>query len=160
MLKLIKGLSDLAIFGAPPVFEEPLHVGRPNIGDRERLLARINDILDRRWLTNNGPMVQALENRLAEYLGVRHCVAVCNGTVVGFGHPMEFVGKSSYGMAGADALYVQSDSLGSSFKVANIGGILGTVSQDRMTGISGLLGDGPPQFPITSDITCSSGISS
>jgi hypothetical protein len=29
-----------------------LHVGRPNIGDRNALLARINDMLDRRWLSN------------------------------------------------------------------------------------------------------------
>src|SRR5690349_4944149 len=81
MLKLIKGLSDLAIFGAPPVFEEPLHVGRPNIGDRERLLARINDMLDRRWLTNNGPFVQELEEKIAAFLGVKHCIAMCNATV-------------------------------------------------------------------------------
>ena len=79
--------------------------------------------------------------------------SVCNGTVVGFGHPMEFVGRATYGMAGADTLYIQSDPLGSSFKVANIGGVLGTVSQDRMTGISGLLGAGPPDFPVRSDIT-------
>ena len=51
-------LEDLAVFGASPAFAEPLHVGRPNIGDRERLLERINDALDRRWLTNNGPLVQ------------------------------------------------------------------------------------------------------
>ena len=35
--------------------DKSFHVGRPNIGDRERLLERINDILDRRWLTNGGP---------------------------------------------------------------------------------------------------------
>lgn len=62
-------------------FVEPLHVGRPNIGNRERLLERINDILDRRWLTNNGPYVQELEQRISEFLGVKHCVAMCNGTV-------------------------------------------------------------------------------
>lgn len=62
-------------------FAEPLHVGRPNIGNRERLLERINDILDRRWLTNNGPYVQELEQRISEFLGVKHCVAMCNGTV-------------------------------------------------------------------------------
>jgi dTDP-4-amino-4,6-dideoxygalactose transaminase len=76
-----KTLSDLALFGGVPAFREPLHVGRPNIGDRERLLARINEILDNRWLTNNGPFVQELEARLANYLGVRHCIAMCNGTV-------------------------------------------------------------------------------
>lgn len=73
--------ADLAICGGRPAFTEPLHVGCPNLGNRERLLGRINDILDRRRLTNNGPYVQALEHQIAELVGVRHCVAVCNGTV-------------------------------------------------------------------------------
>lgn len=74
-------LEDLALFGGPAAFAETLHVGRPNIGDRGRLLARINDMLDRRWLTNHGPFVAELEERLAALLGVRHCIAMCNGTV-------------------------------------------------------------------------------
>lgn len=60
---------------------EPLHVGRPNVGDRERLAAMIDDMFDRRWLTNAGPYVVELERRLAERLGVRHVLAVCNATV-------------------------------------------------------------------------------
>lgn len=75
------GIDDLAIFGAPASFAEPLHVGRPNIGDRERLLSRINDILDSRWLTNGGPCVKEFERRIAEFAGVKHCVAMCNATV-------------------------------------------------------------------------------
>lgn len=74
-------LEDLAIFGGKPAFTEALHVGRPNIGDRASLLQRINDILDRRWLTNNGPYVQELEERIGSLLGVKHCIATCNGTV-------------------------------------------------------------------------------
>ncbi len=74
-------LSDLVVFGGTPAFQEELHVGRPNIGNRERLLRRINDLLDRRWLTNNGPYVQEFERQVADMLGVRHCVAMCNGTV-------------------------------------------------------------------------------
>ena len=74
-------LSDLALFGGAPAFGEPLHVGRPNIGNRERLLDRFNDLLDRKWLTNNGPYVQEFEQRLAARLGVEHCIATCNGTV-------------------------------------------------------------------------------
>lgn len=74
-------LEDLALFGGPAAFAETLHVGRPNIGDRQRLLARINDMLDRRWLTNHGVYVAELEQRLAAYLGVKHCIAMCNGTV-------------------------------------------------------------------------------
>jgi dTDP-4-amino-4,6-dideoxygalactose transaminase len=72
---------DLAIFGRSPAFADKLHVGRPNIGDRDRLLARINDMLDRNWLTNDGPFVQLFERQLAEFIGVRHCIAMCNGTV-------------------------------------------------------------------------------
>ncbi len=74
-------LQQLAVFGGAPAFPEPLHVGRPNLGDRERFLARVGDILDRRWFTNNGKYVQEFERRLAERLGVPHCIAVCNATI-------------------------------------------------------------------------------
>ena len=73
--------ADLALLGGRPAFDELLHVGRPNIGDREALLARINDMLDRRWLTNKGPFVQELEARIARFVGVKHCIAMCNATV-------------------------------------------------------------------------------
>ena len=45
------------------------------------MLQRIEGVLDRQWLTNNGPLVKDFERRLADYLGVRHCVAVTNGTI-------------------------------------------------------------------------------
>lgn len=61
--------------------QNPLYVGRPNLGDRGRFIERINDILDRRWLSNNGKYVQEFEARLAGLLGVKHCVAMCNATV-------------------------------------------------------------------------------
>jgi dTDP-4-amino-4,6-dideoxygalactose transaminase len=79
--KTIASRADLAINGAPPAFVEPLHVGRPNIGDPELFLRLTREMLDRRWLTNNGPLVLELEQRVASYLGVRHCVAMCNGTI-------------------------------------------------------------------------------
>ena len=85
--------------------------------------------------------------------GLGTITSVCNDRVVGFGHPMEFAGNSSYGMAGADALYIQGDSLGSPFKVANLGDLLGTIDQDRMTGISGPLGPVPDSTPVTSTVT-------
>lgn len=79
--KVIRNKADLAINGAPPAFDNPLHVGRPNIGDRDAFLQRVNQILDNQWLTNNGPMVQEFEQRIAAHLGVKHCIAMCNGTV-------------------------------------------------------------------------------
>ena len=80
-MKQIHTCSDLAINGAAPAFAEPLHVGRPTIGDRAAFLQRVGQILDTRRLTNNGPMVQEFEQRIAKHLGVKHCVAMCNGTI-------------------------------------------------------------------------------
>lgn len=63
-----------------PRFSEPLHVGRPNIGDRAALTARIDGALDRRWLSNGGPLVREFEERVATVAGTRHAVATCNAT--------------------------------------------------------------------------------
>lgn len=71
----------LAIFSGRPAFTEPLHVGRPNIGKRERLLERIGKILDTRWLSNGGPLEHEFEERVADLAGVKHCIAMCNATV-------------------------------------------------------------------------------
>lgn len=74
-------IDDLAVFGGAPDFGQPLHVGRPNVGDRAHFMASVEAILDSRWFTNNGACVQALEAQLAEFLGVRHVVTVCNATI-------------------------------------------------------------------------------
>ena len=75
-------LNNLAIFSGKPIFDEKLHVGRPNIGNRESLIKKLNDILDHRWLTNNGPYVQEFERKLARntwrqtlhrYVQCHHC---------------------------------------------------------------------------------------
>jgi dTDP-4-amino-4,6-dideoxygalactose transaminase len=73
--------QELAIFGSPPAFRDPLHVGRPNIGNRERFLEFTGQMFDRLWLTNHGPLVQEFERRIADYVGVRHCICVCNATI-------------------------------------------------------------------------------
>src|SRR5215212_732504 len=76
-----QALADLAFFGGRPAFEEPLHVGRPNIGNRQKFSSRVDDILDRRWLTNDGPYVVEFEKGLAELTHVKHCIAICNATI-------------------------------------------------------------------------------
>jgi dTDP-4-amino-4,6-dideoxygalactose transaminase len=93
-----------------PAFTEPLHVGRPNLGDRERFLALVNDALDRRWLSNNGPLVREFEERIADLVGTR-TVATCNGSALqiaaracGIGAGDEVVLPSFTGVATAHTL--------------------------------------------------------
>lgn len=74
-------IRDLAIFGNAPEFADALHVGRPNIGDVESFGRRLREILESRWLTNGGPFVCEFEEAIARFLGVKHCIAMCNGTV-------------------------------------------------------------------------------
>jgi dTDP-4-amino-4,6-dideoxygalactose transaminase len=72
---------SLALLGGTPAFDAPLHVGRPNIGERDAFIARVNAILDSKWLTNRGPYVIDFERRIAEHVGVAHCILVCNATI-------------------------------------------------------------------------------
>lgn len=72
--------EDLAVFGGRPRFERPLHVNRPNQPNRDRLLERVDGLLDRRWYSN-GILVEEFEDEVARVCGVRHCVATCNGTL-------------------------------------------------------------------------------
>jgi len=113
-MKPILTLQDLAINGAPPAFDQHLHVGRPNIGNRELFMKYVGDIFDRRWLTNDGPMVHQLEQRVADLHGVKHCVAMCNGTVAleiairALGLEGEVIVPSYTFIATAHALYWQA----------------------------------------------------
>ena len=76
-----KQLTDLACFGGQPLFDEKLYVGRPNLCSREKLHAALDQIFDNRLLTNDGPFLRRFEEKLQEFLGVRHCLAVCNATI-------------------------------------------------------------------------------
>ncbi len=51
-----------------------------------------------------------------------------------------------------------SDSLGGSFKLANITGGIGTVDQDRFAGIRAIMGDFQPTIPVTSHIEADGGL--
>lgn len=63
------------------MFAEPLFVGKPNLGDRRKLLKLLGDAMDRRRLTNDGPLVQEFEARIAKVCKVDHAMAVANATV-------------------------------------------------------------------------------
>jgi len=59
---------------------DKLYVGRPNLGNRERFLQRVNEMFDRRWLSNDGPLLKEFEQRIADITGTKYAIAVCNAT--------------------------------------------------------------------------------
>lgn len=89
---------------------------------------------------NLGMMVSIGNQQIAS---VGTVTAVCDGQVIGFGHPMEHSGATNAFLAGAHSLYIQ-DGLLESFKVASFGQPLGTITQDRLAGVLGRLGPIPP----------------
>jgi dTDP-4-amino-4,6-dideoxygalactose transaminase len=66
---------------AAPAPSATLHVGRPNIGNPERFFELARGIIERRQLSNHGPLVQEFEHRIADHVGVKHCICVCNATI-------------------------------------------------------------------------------
>lgn len=57
-----------------------INVTKPYLPDRNKLDKYIDQIYDSAWLTNNGPLVQKLTERLKKYLGVENLLLVSNGT--------------------------------------------------------------------------------
>jgi hypothetical protein len=62
--------------------------------------------------------------------------------IVAFGHPMLGMGDVQLPMCSADVVAILPSTL-ESFKIANIGPVIGCISQDRLSAVSGLLGAGP-----------------
>ena len=58
-----------------------INVTKTYLPNKEKYKKYIDEIYENGWLTNNGPLVQRLEKRLAEYLGVKNIILVSNGTV-------------------------------------------------------------------------------
>ena len=85
--------------------------------------------------------------------GVGTATSVCDGRVVGFGHPLALLGATTEALHPADAVYIQPDSLGAPFKVANLAPPVGTITDDRTTGITGAFGALPDTLDVTSQVT-------
>jgi len=58
-----------------------INVTKTYLPDKQKYMGYIDKIFESGWVTNNGPMVRELEQRLAEYLGVKNIVLVANGTI-------------------------------------------------------------------------------
>lgn len=70
------------------------------------------------------------------------------GRLLAFGHPFMGSGRTTIPLAPADVLWTVP-ALTGSFKISRIGEPIGVWEQDRLTGISGRLGDVPRGIPVT-----------
>jgi len=71
--------------------------------------------------------------------------------VFAFGHPFLGLGPTRVPMATADVVTVLASQY-SSFKIANIGDVVGAFEQDRQVGIEGRLGLSAPMVPMTLEV--------
>ncbi|MFK8051684.1 MAG: DegT/DnrJ/EryC1/StrS family aminotransferase [Woeseiaceae bacterium] len=55
-------------------------VSKIYLPERDKFVAYIDKIYESGWLTNNGPLVQELEQALADYLGVKNILVTASGT--------------------------------------------------------------------------------
>lgn len=56
-------------------------VTKPFLPPKEEVYALLDEVWNRQWLTNNGPLVNELELKLKEYLNVPHLLYLNNGTI-------------------------------------------------------------------------------
>ncbi|AUJ69479.1 dTDP-4-amino-4,6-dideoxy-D-glucose transaminase [Pseudoalteromonas sp. NC201] len=58
-----------------------IHVTSPYLPSMKKYIKYIEGIYERKWLTNNGPLVKELTARLEAYLGVKNLLLVSSGTM-------------------------------------------------------------------------------
>lgn len=61
--------------------KEIINVTKTHLPPLEEFIAHLEKIWSRNWVTNYGPVVQELEERLKNYFGVKHLFYVSNGTI-------------------------------------------------------------------------------
>ena len=57
-----------------------INVTKTYLPSKAKYQRYVDEIYANGWITNNGPLVEKLEKRLAEYLGVKNIILVANGT--------------------------------------------------------------------------------
>lgn len=65
----------------PSKKSNPIYVTQPYLPPLGEFIPYLEQIWENKWLTNNGPLHQQLEQALCEYLGVEHISLFTNGTI-------------------------------------------------------------------------------
>lgn len=132
--------------------------------------ARVDKVAQRSWLRSpqaagsgtaasvgpetivaGGNLGASVSHGMINYSGVGTTTSVCDDEVVGFGHYLAYLGETTVAMHPASAVYVQEDPAGTASKFANLGAPVGTITNDRMSGISGVFGPAPTGTVISSE---------
>src|SRR5690606_37902732 len=71
--------DELALLGGKPLFDMPRSTSSLVQPDFERFLKYSQTFYEAHQFTNNGPLVQLLEQRLAAFHQASHCVTFCSG---------------------------------------------------------------------------------
>jgi dTDP-4-amino-4,6-dideoxygalactose transaminase len=72
-------VEDMAIFGGKSLFVIPKSTSNLLQPDVEKFLGYSKLFFDQRQYTNNGPNVNLLEQRLADFHQTEHCITFCSG---------------------------------------------------------------------------------
>ena len=98
-------------------FDKPILVTRPYLPDLEEFKRGVDEVWSNQWLTNNGPMLQAFQKELSEYLGVpeTNLALFNNGTLA-----LE-LGYYAMGLAGGDVITTPFTFVATSHALKRIG---------------------------------------
>ena len=98
-------------------FEKPILVTRPYLPDLEEFKKGVEEVWSNQWLTNNGPMLQAFQKELSDYLGVpeTNLALFNNGTLA-----LE-LGYYAMGLAGGDVITTPFTFVATSHALKRIG---------------------------------------
>ena len=122
----------------------------PTVGGFERGTPSNDD--DGRPLEPGDPIGASLIQGDLAMAGTGTVTLVEEGRVYAFGHPFYNLGPAQLPMTRARVTTLLP-SLAISSRLATIGPVLGTIDQDRSTGIYGSLGSGPELIPVTLSIS-------
>ena len=94
-------------------------------------------------LRAGAPFASAISSGDITFAGIGTTTVVCNGRALAFGHPMLGSGPTSMTAHAARVLYIQPETFGGPFVMANVGGRIGMVNQDRTVGLRAQIGRRP-----------------
>jgi hypothetical protein len=109
-----------------------------------------------RTLTPGSAVAVALATGDITLAGTGTVSEIDGRSVTAFGHPMMSLGDVALPMCAAEIVTILPSNM-TSIKVANTGPVIGTITQDRLSAVSGMLGSGPEMTDVEVVVKSSQG---